>query len=154
MNRGQSARPRSPMTPADYSEIATHRSPMLVYDGSCGFCSRSIQFMLRHERRHDLLFVTRDSELGHRLRRTWGLESVQSMLWIEGGQVFAKSAAVIKAAAYLGSWWSRLAVLGSFCPSFILNRVYEFIAENRGRLSFQAAVCPTPSPEQRNRFLA
>jgi predicted DCC family thiol-disulfide oxidoreductase YuxK len=76
------------------------------------------------------------------------------MLWIEGGQVFAKSGAVIKAAAYLGGWWSRLAVLGSFCPSFILNRVYEFIAENRHQLSSKAAVCLAPRPEQRNRFLA
>ena len=108
------------MTPAAYSEIAAYRSPMLIYDGSCGLCSRS----------------------------------VQSMLWVEGGQVFAKSGALIKAATYLGGWWSRLAVLGSFCPSFILNRVYEFIAENRGQLSSKPAVCSAPSPEQRNRFLA
>ena len=142
------------MTPGAYSEIAAYQAPMLVYDGSCAFCSRSIQFMLRHERRHDLLFVTRDSELGQRLRRAWGLESVQSMLWIEGGQVFAESRAVMKAAGYLGGWWSRLAVLGSFCPSFILNGVYRYIAKNRRRLSSDAAVCLAPSPDQRNRFLA
>jgi predicted DCC family thiol-disulfide oxidoreductase YuxK len=142
------------MTPAAYSEIDAYRSPILVYDGSCGFCTRSVQFMLRHERRHDLLFVTRDSELGQRLRHAWRLESVQSMLWIEGGQVFAKSGAVIKAAAYLGGWWSRLAALGSFCPSFILNRVYAFIAGNRHQLSSKAAVCLAPTQEQRNRFLA
>jgi predicted DCC family thiol-disulfide oxidoreductase YuxK len=82
------------------------------------------------------------------------LQSVQSMLWIEGGQVFAKSGAVIKAAAYLGGWWSRLAALGSFCPSFVLNRVYEFIAENRRQLSSNATVCLAPTQEQRNRFLA
>jgi hypothetical protein len=46
------------------------------------------------------------------------------MLWIEGGQVFAKSGAVIKAAAYVGGCWSRLAALGSFCPSFILRKEY------------------------------
>ena len=57
---------------------------MLVYDGSCGFCSRSVQFILRHERRHDLLFVTRDSPLGKDLRRKFHLEAVESMLWIVG----------------------------------------------------------------------
>jgi predicted DCC family thiol-disulfide oxidoreductase YuxK len=66
-------------------------SPMLVYDGSCGFCSRSVRFILRHERRHDLLFVTRDSDLGKQLRRRYGLESIQSMLWIEDGRAFAES---------------------------------------------------------------
>ena len=141
------------MTQAPNSEIASYGSPILVYDGSCGFCSRSVQFMLRHERRHDLLFATRDSELGERLRRTHKLESVQSMLWIEGGQVFAASGAVLKAAGYLGGWWSRLAVLGSFCPSFMLNGVYKFIAKNRRRLSSSAVVCLVPNPEQRNRFV-
>jgi predicted DCC family thiol-disulfide oxidoreductase YuxK len=141
------------MVRVTYSEMSAYRSPILVYDGSCGFCSRSLQFMLRHERRHDLLFVTRDSELGQRLRRKWGLESVQSMLWIEAGQVFVKSGAVIKAAAYLGGWWSRLAVVGSFFPSFILNAVYEFVAKNRRQLSSNSDSCLAPSPEQRNRFL-
>lgn len=127
---------------------------MLIYDGSCGFCSRSVRFMLRHERRHDLLFVSRDSDVGNQLRRIHRMELVQSMLWIEGGHVFAESGAVIKAAAYLGGWWSRLAVLGSFCPSFILNGVYKFIAKNRRRLASNVAVCLAPNPEQRNRFLA
>ena len=142
------------MTPVTNSEITAYPSPMLVYDGTCGFCSRSVRFILRHERRHDLSFVTRNSELGKGLRRTHGLESVESMLWIEGGQVFAESGAVMKAAGYLGGWWRRLAVLGSFCPSFILNVVYKFIAKNRRRLSSKAAACLVPSPEQRKRFLA
>jgi predicted DCC family thiol-disulfide oxidoreductase YuxK len=98
--------------------------------------------------------VARNSELGKGLRRTHGLEAAESMLWIEGGQVFAESGAVMKAADYLGGWWHRLAVLSSFCPSFILNGVYKFIAKNRRRLSSRTAVCPVPRPEQRNRFLA
>ena len=141
------------MTQGPNSEIASCGSPILVYDGCCGFCSRSVQFILRHERRHDLLFVTRDSELGKRLRRTHRLESVQSMLWIEGGQAFAESGAVLKTAGYLGGWWSRLAVLASFCPRFLLNGAYKFIAQNRRRLSSTAVVCPVPNPEQRNRFV-
>lgn len=142
------------MTPVTNSEITAYPSPILVYDGSCGFCSHSVQFILRHERRHDLSFVTRNSELGKGLRRTQGLELVESMLWIEGGQVFAESGAVMRAAGYLGGWWRRLAVVGSFCPSFILNGVYKFIAKNRRRFSSKAAVCLIPTSEQRNRFLA
>ena len=141
------------MTHGTNIEVASYGAPMLVYDGICGFCSRSVQFILRHERRHDLLFVTRDSELGKRLRRTHRLESVQSMLWIEGGQAFSESRAVMKAAGYLGGWWSRLAVLGSSCPSFVLDGVYKFIAKNRHQLSSNAVVCLVPSPEQSDRFL-
>src|ERR1035441_5905436 len=59
--------------------------PLRVYDGSCGFCVRAVQFILRHERRHDLLFVPRDSTLGKDLRRTYHLEAVESLLWIAVG---------------------------------------------------------------------
>src|SRR5271169_5172422 len=65
--------------------------PLLVYDGSCGFCSRSVQFILRHERSHDLLFVTRDSPLGQQLRRHFHLEAVESMLWFSGDEASIES---------------------------------------------------------------
>lgn len=129
-------------------------SPMLVYDGACGFCSRSVRFILRHERRHDLLFVTRDSELGKQLRRTHGLESMQSMLWIEDGRAFTESGAVLKAAVYVGGWWSHLAGLASFLPLRILNGVYRIIAKYRRRLASNVGLCQLPSPEERRRFLA
>jgi predicted DCC family thiol-disulfide oxidoreductase YuxK len=109
--------------------------------------------MLRHERRHDLLFVTRDSEMGKQLRHIHGLESLQSMLWIEEGHAFAEASAVMKAANYLGGFWSLLAGLASIFPPFILNPLYRIIARHRRRLSSNPRVCPTLAPEQRHRFL-
>src|SRR5437868_5606246 len=141
-------------------QLDAQQPPMLVYDGSCGFCSRSVQFILRHERRHDLLFVPRESELGKELRREHKMEAVESMLWIQGGQVFAESGAVLKAATYLGGMWSGLAAVGSLCPSFLLNGIYKLIAKNRRRISSglqrsagRSAICLLPSAEQRSRFL-
>jgi predicted DCC family thiol-disulfide oxidoreductase YuxK len=141
------------MTSAPNLEVNAYQPPMLVYDGSCGFCSRSVQFILRHERRHDLLFVPRDSELGKHLRHTHGMEGVESMLWIDSGRVFTESGAVIRAADYLGGWWSLLAAVGSMCPSAPLRWVYRLIARNRRQLSSGAASCVVPSAEQRSRFL-
>ena len=142
------------MVQAINPESDSTTSPTLVYDGFCGFCSRSVQFILLHERRHDLLFVTRDSEMGKQLRRTHGMESVESMLWVEGGRAFAESDAVIKSSRYLGGWWSRLALLASICPLNIRNRLYKIIAKHRRRLSPNVGVCRLPSPEERGRFLA
>jgi len=142
------------MTSATNLEAKAYKPPMLVYDGSCGFCSRSVQFILRHERRHDLLFVPRDSELGKQLRHSHGMEGVESMLWIDSGRVFTESDAVIKAADYLGGWWSLFAGAGAICPSALLRRLYRIIARNRRQLSSSAASCVVPSAEQRSRFLA
>jgi predicted DCC family thiol-disulfide oxidoreductase YuxK len=140
---------RVPSGPTD-GNIGGGASPVLVYDSTCGFCTRSVQFVLRHERRHDLLFVARDSGLGKELRRAYGLESVESMVWLESGQAFVESRTAMKAADYLGGVWSFLATLASVCPSVVSNAVYRVIAKNRRRLSTQ---CPIPSLAQRARFL-
>jgi len=81
------------------------------------------------------------------------MEGVESMLWIASGQVFTESDAVIKAADYLGGWWSMLAVAGAICPSALLRRLYRLIARNRRRVSSSATNCLLPSAEQRSRFL-
>ena len=127
---------------------------MLVYDGSCGFCSRSVQFILRHERRHDLLFVTRDSALGQDLRRTYHLEAVESMLWIADGTAAIESDSVLRSAKYLGGVWSALAAIGSLIPEGLRNWGYRLIARNRRRLSSGASSCPVPTAKQRMRFLS
>ena len=128
--------------------------PLLVYDGNCGFCSRSIQFILRHEQRHDLLFVPRDSEFGKDLRRQFHLEAVESLLWIDGGKAFIESSAVLNSAKYLGGIWATLAAIGGLVPGFLRNAVYRFIARNRRRFSASAAACLVPTAEQQNRFLS
>lgn len=133
--------------------IASAMPPVLVYDGSCGFCSRSVQFILRHERRHDLLFVTRDSPLGQDIRRHFHLEGVESMLWIAGDQASIESNAVLSAARYLGGIWAALAALGSLVPFSLRNWAYRLIARNRRRLSSPATSCLVPTAEQRDRFL-
>ena len=127
---------------------------MLVYDGSCGFCSRAVQFILRHERRHDLLFVPRDSSLGQDLRRTHHLETVESLLWIADGHAAIESDSVLRAADYLGGGWSRLATLGTLCPAGLRNWGYRLIARNRRRFSSGVAVCLVPTAQQRARFLS
>ncbi len=127
--------------------------PLLVYDGNCGFCSRSIQFILRHEQRHDLLFVPRDSELGKDLRRQFHLEAVESLLWIADGEAAIESGAVLNSAKYMGGIWATLAALGVLVPAFLRNAVYRFIARNRRRFSTSATACLVPTAEQRARFL-
>ncbi len=133
---------------------ANATAPLLVYDGSCGFCARSVQFILRHERRHDLLFVPRDSALGKELRRRFHLEAVESMLWISGNEAAVESSAVLRAANYLGGVSSALAAFGALIPAPLRNWGYRLIARNRRRLLSGAASCLVPTSEQRARFLS
>jgi predicted DCC family thiol-disulfide oxidoreductase YuxK len=132
----------------------TLQRPLLVYDGDCGFCSRAVQFILRHERRHDLQFVPRDSEFGKELRRRFHLEAVESMLWIDGDRALIESSAVLSSGKYVGGIWAVLSKLAMLVPSSLRNWAYRLIARNRRRLSSgMSASCLVPTPEQRTRFL-
>jgi predicted DCC family thiol-disulfide oxidoreductase YuxK len=127
--------------------------PALVYDGDCGFCNGSVQFVLAHEKRHDLVFVTRASELGMAIRRHFGLEAVESMLWVENGTVKTESESALRVAAYVGGW-CRVALLAYALPRALRNWGYRLIARNRQLLSGKKKVCVVPTQEQRARFLA
>lgn len=127
--------------------------PALVYDGECGFCNGSVQFVLAHEKRHDLVFVTRASEPGMAIRRHFGLEAVESMLWVENGTVKTESDAALRLAAYVGGW-CRPALIAYAIPRSLRNWGYRLIARNRQRLSGRKKTCVLPTPEQRVRFLA
>jgi predicted DCC family thiol-disulfide oxidoreductase YuxK len=129
-------------------------TPLLVYDGNCGFCSRAVQFILRHERRHDLQFVPRDSEFGKELRRRFHLEAVESMLWIDNDRALIESNAVLSSGKYVGGIWAVLSKIAWLVPSSLRNWAYRLIARNRRRLSSgMSASCLVPTPEQRARFL-
>jgi len=127
--------------------------PLLVYDGECGFCARSVQFILKHEERHDLRFVPRDSEFGKELRRRFHLEAVESMLWIDGDKAFVESDATLNAAKYVGGVWAILARIGLLIPTSLRNFCYRIIARNRKRISARMNVCLVPTAEQKLRFL-
>ena len=53
--------------------------PILVYDGDCGFCARSVQFVLQHDRRGIVRFAARDGDAGRALRERHALQAVESL---------------------------------------------------------------------------
>ena len=133
-------------------------SPVLLYDGTCGLCAGSVQFILRHERRHELRFATLQGPFAEAIRaRHPELSRVDSMVWVEPAagrsreQVFVRSTAALRAARYLGGIW-RLAALGWLVPPLVRDAVYNVIARHRHRLS-GAEQCYLPTPDVRARFI-
>ena len=133
-------------------------APLLVYDGDCAFCARSVQFILRFDRRRTVRFAARDGVHGTAVRtRHPALASVDSLLWVDGlgaGEVVrTHSDAALAAARYLGGVWGVLAALGRVVPRPVRDTVYRIIARNRHRLGGGAAACVVFTPDERARVL-
>ena len=135
---------------------------LLLFDGTCGFCARSVQFVLQREhRRRTLRFASLDSDIGREVRARYPeLDGVDSVVWIEAGssrgdyRLYVRSEAVFHVLKYLGGIWTALAVLGAVVPRAVRDWVYDFVARHRHKIiPREAESCLLPSPEQRSRFL-
>lgn len=109
-------------------------APTLFYDGDCALCSRSVKFVLRHEKSEAIRFCAMQSEKGKILLVQMGIDSVQpgSLIFTEGEQTYISYQAVARIATYLRFPWSLFGLM-RMLPPFIGNRFYYLIARNRRR---------------------
>lgn len=135
----------------------TNSTPVLLYDGECGFCSRSVQFVLSHERpsrRGALRFAALQSGYGVALIAAKpSLAQIDSLVWFDprSNDTYVKMEAARMTGFHLGGIWALLARLGAIVPRSLRDATYDLIARNRHRLASQ--YCVVPTIEQRARFL-
>ena len=132
---------------------------VLYYDGECGFCDATIQYVLRYDRVRTLQFAAlQGTNASQLVRRHPGLATVDSLIWVDSDgsatseRVFIRSDAVLRIARYLGWPWSLAATM-RLVPRFMRDRVYDTFARYRKRLMPTADSCEIPTPEVRARFL-
>jgi len=132
-------------------------APILLYDGLCGFCDASVQFILRHDRRGTLRFATLQGDYARALlaRHPW-LEEVDSMILVESidgaEQVSVRSTGALRVAAHMGGAWPALRAL-LLMPRPLRDGAYRLIARTRNRIFGRRESCRLPSTAERSRFL-
>jgi predicted DCC family thiol-disulfide oxidoreductase YuxK len=132
--------------------------PILLYDGSCGFCQASVQWVLRRDRHRTLRFAPLQGVAGTAiLARHPALDGADSVVWVDdpGGaleRVAIKSGAARRILGYLGGRWGLLRVCW-VVPRVIRDGIYDLIARHRHRIPIGADACLLPGPEERARFL-
>ena len=130
------------------------RTPIVLYDGTCGLCHRSVQWILRHERDHELKFAPLQGTTAAALRLEFPEipDNLESVILIEDGRARLRSKAFLHSARHLRAPW-RWVFAMRWLPSVVLDLGYRIIAGVRYRLWGRAELCDLPSPEHRTRFL-
>ena len=132
-------------------------APVLLYDGVCGFCNKTVQMILDHDRRGSLRFAALQSDYAQRIvARHPELRGVDSVVFVEaapgGERVYARSDAALKVASYLGGFW-KVFLAARIVPRRLRDYLYDLFARNRYKFFGRYDQCMLPPPEVRSRFL-
>ncbi len=127
--------------------------PVVLFDGVCKLCNRSVNFILRIDRTGRLKMASLQSDYGRRVLEDHGLKSgpLDSMMLLEGTRLTTKSTAVIRISKYLGGLWP-LCMGALIIPRFIRDALYGIVAKNRYRWFGQYDTCHLPDPEFEDRY--
>ena len=133
--------------------------PVLLYDGVCAVCNKSVQTILKHDRHGTMRFAALQSDYGvAAIERHPELRSVDSVILLDRAGVagselaFARSTAALKVASYLGGVW-KLFLIAYILPRPLRDSLYDFVARNRYKVFGKHESCMLPPPDSRARFL-
>lgn len=128
--------------------------PIILFDGVCNLCNRSVQFIIKRDRQKRFRFAALQGKSGQALLEKFGLQAdaINSFIMIEGERAYTRSTAALHMFKKLGGIWSLLYGL-MIIPKFIRDSVYNWIARNRYKWYGRREVCMIPSVELKDRFL-
>jgi predicted DCC family thiol-disulfide oxidoreductase YuxK len=128
-------------------------SPIVIFDGECLFCQRSVRFIHRHDRANAFRFAARQTPAGEKLLADAGVGlAPNSMVLLDEEGTWLRSDAVLRIAARLGTPWSAARVF-LWIPRIARDTAYRIVAAIRHRLSGYLPACERPDAALRAKIL-
>lgn len=139
---------------SDESRPVEGAGAVVLFDGVCNLCNRTVRFLYRREGAVPLHFASLQSEVGRALLREHGLpeDALDSMVLVDADGAHRNSTAVLRTMRLLRRPWSALGVL-LVVPRVLRDPLYALVARTRYRLWGRTDACPLPEPGLAERFL-
>jgi predicted DCC family thiol-disulfide oxidoreductase YuxK len=140
------------------NKTASDDRDIILFDGVCNLCERSVQFVIRHDADGKFLFSPLQSDYARTLidRQGPGFDGfkpgdLDSFVLISGDKVSLRSEAWLSICKQLDGW-PRLLGVFQIVPRFIRDAVYDFIGRHRYRWFGKKPGCMIPTPDIQQRF--
>jgi predicted DCC family thiol-disulfide oxidoreductase YuxK len=130
---------------------------IIFFDGVCGLCNRTVDFVLSEDRERNFLFSPLQGETFQRIAQnhpeTMNVDSIFVLRCKpEGEELLLRGDAIVyilnKLPRYRWLGW-----LGYICPAPIRNFLYRLIAATRYPIWGRRDSCRLPTPDEKTRFL-
>ena len=130
------------------------RHGIVLFDGTCAFCERSVVFIALRVPHGYFRFGASQTPEAEAILAPYGVtrETARSIILIEDGQVYLRSTATLRIAARLTPPWSWARIF-LWIPVPIRDAAYRVVAAIRMRLAGRSNACEIPPPEIRARLI-
>jgi len=130
-----------------------HTKRIILFDGICNFCARSVQFIIKHDPEAKFNFTAIQTRAGKEILEKHGFnpENVETFILIKDEKLFTKSDAVLEIAKDLKGFWNSLFVF-KILPQKLRNWIYSILAKNRYKLFGKRDHCLVPTDDIKARF--
>jgi predicted DCC family thiol-disulfide oxidoreductase YuxK len=123
--------------------------PIILFDGACGLCTWSVQFIIQHDTSNLFKIINLQSADGKRLISKFNIDTdkIDSVILIEDSQYLIKSSAVLRIIQVLYAPRAIISILGNI-PVSIRDWCYDIIARNRYKWFGKVEHCPVSINEE------
>ena len=128
-------------------------NPIVFFDDYCILCSRSVQFLLRIDKKKLLRYSAINSQTFREMMADNFITDIpDSILVISAGKLFTRSNAVFEILKNIGGVW-RIFLCLKIIPGRLLDYFYDRIARNRYKIFGKRRSCYIPAREEKDLFL-
>lgn len=127
---------------------------IILFDGQCRLCSAWCNFIIKHDKsvRYKLCSVQSDKGQAILNYFNYPTDHFKSMIYIENGNCFTQSDAVLKVISQL-AWPWRVIIITRLIPKRLRDWGYDRIAFNRYRLFGKYDYCRIPEARHQQHYL-
>ena len=144
--------------PSTSPDASLAGGPIVLYDGLCGFCDASVQWILKADTAATYRFAALQGEtaaaiLARHPELPPGLDSILLVETIDGREHLSwHSSAIFRLCARLPGTWRFVSWLGVL-PRLLTDTGYRLFARLRYHVWGRREACRVPTPAERARFL-
>lgn len=128
---------------------------LVLFDGVCNLCNQAVDFIIRKDKKDKFKVGALQDSVVKDLLKDYTIDEnyLDSLVLIQGDDVFYKSSAALRIARDLGGFW-QIFYIGILLPESIRDRIYDWIGRNRYKWFGKKETCRLPTPSEKEKFIS
>lgn len=137
---------------SDKEKDSLEEYSLVFFDGVCGLCNNTVDFLLAKDQNDALKFAPLQGETANQVLEPEHL-NLNSIVLLDHGRVWKKSAAIVRILWKLPQPWKSVGAVLWIIPQPLRDIGYSIVAKLRYKLFGKHETCRMPTEKDRSKLL-